>query len=128
MAMLFVGPAIADKRVALVVGNGTYRNVAPLDNPTNDARLLADTLHDLGFVLVGGDAQLDLDKAAFDRAVQDFGAQLQGADVGLFFYAGHGVQVRGTNYLIPVDANPTREADVDFQMLEPGPPLTTVQG
>jgi hypothetical protein len=119
MAMSFsAAPAIADKRVALVVGNGTYHNVARLDNPENDARLLADTLHDLGFALVGGGAQLDLDKAAFDRVVQDFGAQLQGADVGLFFYAGHGVQVRGTNYLIPVDANPTREADVDFQMLD----------
>jgi len=95
----FAAPALADKRVALVVGNGTYRNVAWLDNPANDARLVADTLHDLGFALVGGGAQLDLDKAAFDRVVQDFGAQLQGADVGLFFYARHGVQVRGTNYL-----------------------------
>src|ERR1700746_1036842 len=103
MATFIVAPAVADKRVALVVGNGTYRNVAHLDNPANDAKLVADTLRDLGFVLVGGDAQLDLDKAAFDRVVQDFGTQLQGADVGLFFYAGHGVQVRGTNYLIPVD-------------------------
>ena len=128
MAMLFVEPAIADKRVALVVGNGTYRNVARLDNPVNDAKLLADTLRDLGFALVGGDAQLDLDKASFDRAVQDFGAQLQGADVGLFFYAGHGVQVRGTNYLIPVDANPTREADVDFQMLDTNLVMRQMEG
>ena len=128
MAMLFVEPAIADKRVALVVGNGTYRNVARLDNPVNDAKLLADTLRDLGFALVGGDAQLDLDKASFDRAVQDFGAQLQGADVGLFFYAGHGVQVRGTNYLIPVDANPTREANVDFQMLDTNLVMRQMEG
>jgi uncharacterized caspase-like protein len=118
MAMFFVAPAFADKRVALVVGNGTYRNVAQLDNPANDARLLADTLRDLGFALVGGDAQLDLDKASFDRAVQDFGAQLQGADVGLFFFAGHGVQVRGTNYLIPVDGNTTLDAGVDFLMFD----------
>jgi len=128
MAMLFVEPAVADKRVALVVGNGTYRNVARLDNPANDARLLVDTLRDLGFVLVGGAAQLDLDKASFDRAVQDFGAQLQGADVGLFFFAGHGVQVRGTNYLIPVDANPTREADVDFQMLDTNLVMRQMEG
>jgi hypothetical protein len=53
-----------------------------------------------------------------DRAVQKFGDLLQGADVGLFYYAGHGVQVRGGNYLVPVDANPTRESDVDFQMLD----------
>jgi hypothetical protein len=128
MAMLFVEPAVADKRVALVVGNSTYRNVALLDNPANDARLLASTLRDLGFALVGGGAQLDLDKASFDRAVQDFGAQLQGADVGLFFYAGHGVQVRGTNYLIPVDANPTREADVDFQMLDTNLVMRQMEG
>jgi hypothetical protein len=128
VAMLFVEPAVADKRVALVVGNSTYRNVALLDNPANDARLLASTLRDLGFALVGGDAQLDLDKASFDRAVQDFGTQLQGADVGLFFYAGHGVQVRGTNYLIPVDANPTREADVDFQMLDTNLVMRQMEG
>src|SRR5215471_11870917 len=118
MAMcFFAAPAIADKRVALVVGNGTYRNVAWLDNPANDARLVADTLRDLGFALVGGGAQLDMDKASFDRAVQDFGAQLQGADVGLFFYAGHGVQVNGTNYLIPVDANleNAESENIDFE-------------
>jgi hypothetical protein len=124
----FTAPAAAEKRVALVVGNGTYRNFARLDNPINDAKLLADTLRDLGFALVGGDAQLDLDKASFDRVVQDFGAQLQGADVGLFFYAGHGVQIRDTNYLIPVDANPTREADVDFQMLDANLVLRQMEG
>lgn len=131
LVVLFVfggAPVHAEKRVALVIGNGAYRNVAQLDNPANDARLLADTLRELGFLLVGGDAQLDLDKAAFDRVVQDFGAQLQGADVALFFYAGHGVQVRGTNYLIPVDANPTREADVDFQMLDTNLVMRQMEG
>jgi uncharacterized caspase-like protein len=107
----------AETRVALVIGNSAYRNVAQLDNPANDARLLAETLRSLGFTLIGGGAQLDLDKPAFDRAVQTFGDRLAGADVGLFYYAGHGVQVRGENQLIPVDANPTKEADIDFQML-----------
>jgi uncharacterized caspase-like protein len=116
----FSPPAWAQTRVALVVGNSGYRNVSPLDNPANDARLLAETLRGLGFTLVGGGAQLDLDKAAFDRTVQDFGRRLAGADVGLFYYAGHGIQVRGENYLIPIDANPTKEADVDFQMLNSG--------
>lgn len=111
-------PAFADKRVALVVGNSAYQNVARLDNPKNDATLLADTLRDLGFLLVGGRAQADLDKNALDRAVQSFGRQIQDADVALFYYAGHGVQINGSNYLVPVDANPTREADVDFQMLD----------
>jgi formylglycine-generating enzyme required for sulfatase activity len=110
--------ALADKRVALVIGNSAYKNVTPLDNPAHDARLMADTLRALGFALVGGGAQLNLDKVGFDGAVQGFGSQLQGADVGLFYYAGHGLQVRGANYLVPVGANPTKEADVDFQMLD----------
>ena len=105
------------KRVALVIGNSTYRSVTRLDNPANDAKLIANALKSLGFKLVGGDAQLDLDKAGFDAAVQRFGDQLQGAEVGLLFYAGHGLELRGTNYLVPVNANPTREADVDFQMV-----------
>jgi Caspase domain len=121
-------PAFADKRVALVIGNSAYRNVGRLDNPANDAKLLSDTLRALGFTLVGGGAQLDLDKPAFDRTVQAFGAQLAGADVGLFYYAGHGVQVRGENYLIPVDANPTKEADVDFQMLDTNLVLRQMEG
>jgi hypothetical protein len=111
-------PAGFGRRVALVIGNSAYRNVTPLDNPANDARLLADTLRGLDFTLVGGDALRDLDKAGLDRAVQTFGTELEGADVGLFYFAGHGVQVRGANYLVPIDSNPAREADVDFQMLD----------
>lgn len=109
-------PAAAERRVALVVGNSAYKNITPLDNPSKDASLMAETLSTLGFTLVGGHAQLDLDKNAMDIAVQSFGRQVQGADVALFYYAGHGVQVAGSNYLVPVNANPTREADVDFQM------------
>ena len=82
----------------------------------------------LGFTLVGGGAQLDLDKAALDQAVQNFGRQVQGADVALFYYAGHGVQVRGSNYLVPVNANPTREADVDFQMVDVNLVLRQMEG
>jgi hypothetical protein len=106
------------KRVALVIGNANYRSVGRLANPANDARLIASALKSLGFELIGGGAQLDLDKADFDAAVQNFGNQLQGADVGLFYYAGHGLGLRGTNYLVPVSANPTREADLDFQMVD----------
>lgn len=123
-----VASASAEKRVALVVGNAAYVNVAPLTNSANDARLMAETLRGLGFALVGGAAQTDLDKAGFDTRVQQFGALLQGADVGLFYYAGHGVQVRGTNYLVPVGANPTREADIDFQMLDTNLVLRQMEG
>jgi TPR repeat protein len=124
----FASSAHAEKRVALVVGNSAYQNVARLDNPTNDASLIADTLKELGFALVGGGAQLNLEKAALDTAVQSFSKQIQGADVALFYYAGHGVQVRGSNYLVPINANPTREADVDFQMLDVGLVLNQMQG
>ena len=114
----FANPAAAEKRIALVIGNSAYRNITQLDNPKNDAALMAETLAGLGFALVGGKAQLDLDKPSLDIAVQTFGRQIQGADVALFYYAGHGVQVSGANYLVPVGANPTREADVDFQMVD----------
>ena len=86
LGLVLLAPAYAAERVALVVGNSSYQAVPKLDNPANDARL--------GFLLVGGSAQLDLDNAGFDHAVQAFGSALQGAEVGLFYYAGHGVQVR----------------------------------
>ncbi len=126
--LAFASPASAEKRIALVVGNSTYQNVARLDNPRNDASLMAETLTALGFTLIGSRAQLDLDKPALDNAVQTFGRQVQGADVALFYYAGHGVQVAGANYLVPINANPTREADVDFQMVDINLVLRQMQG
>jgi tetratricopeptide (TPR) repeat protein len=108
--------AHAEKRVALVIGNSAYRTVPALPNPTADARLIADTLSSLGFAIVGGGAQLDLDKAGFDEALRKFGTALTGADVALFYYAGHGVETHGLNYLVPVDAHPADEGDVFAQM------------
>ena len=128
LAVVFTSPAAAEKRVALVVGNSAYQSVPRLDNPRNDALLVADTLNRLGFTLVGGGAQVDLDKTQFDSVVQRFGNQLIGADVALFYYAGHGLQVRGTNYLVPVTANPTRETDVDFQMVDVALVLRQMEG
>jgi uncharacterized caspase-like protein len=128
LAVCSSAPAQAEKRVALVVGNSHYKNVTPLDNPVNDAKLMAETLRALGFVIVGGSAQLDLDKAQFDGVVQGFSDQIQGADVGLFYYAGHGLQVRGQNYLVPVGANPARETDVDFQMVDTALVLRQMEG
>src|SRR3978361_46354 len=128
LALVVAGPANAEKRIALVVGNSAYQNITRLDNPRNDAMLMAETLGALGFALIGGHAQLDLDKSALDIAVQNFGRQIQGADVALFYYAGHGVRVRGSNYLVPVSANPTREADVDFQMVDINLVLRQMQG
>ena len=107
--------AHAERRVALVIGNSAYKAVPALPNPTADAKLMSDTLLSLGFFVVGGGAQLDLDKAGFDKALADFGHELAGADVALFYYAGHGVETHGLNYLVPVDAHPLDEGDVFAQ-------------
>ena len=92
LGVVLLALAHVAERVALVVGNSSYQAVPELDNPANDAKLMAETLTRLGFTLVGRSAQLDLDKAG-----QAFGSALQGAELGLFYYAGHGVQVRGAN-------------------------------
>ena len=128
LALNAIGPAKAEKRIALVIGNSAYRSVARLPNPANDARLMATTLRNLGFTLVGGGAQIDLDKTQFENAVQKFGAEAQGADVGLFYYAGHGVQVRGKNFLAPVEANLAREADIYLQMVDAEAVLSQMEG
>jgi len=109
-----------EKRVALVIGNGAYKNISPLANPPNDAQLMAQTLSAVGFELVGGKALIDADKATTERAIRDFGRALAGGAVGLFYYAGHGVQVNGANYLIPVAANVTGEADIKYELVDAG--------
>ena len=125
---LFCSPAHAENRVALVIGNGAYHSVARLNNPINDASLMAETLSGLGFRLVGGGAQINLDKAGMDNAIASFGSQVVGANVALFYYAGHGLQIRNTNYLVPVSANPTREADVYVQMTDVAVVLSQMEG
>src|ERR1700761_2831704 len=81
LTLLLTAPAAAEKRVALVIGNSAYQNVSPLDNPVKDARLMADTLASVGFSLVGGGAQLDLDKNTMTKMLLDLGHKVQGADV-----------------------------------------------
>ena len=107
-----------EKRVALVIGNSRYRNIPALPNTANDARLIATTLTNLGFELVGGHALLDLSRPQFEQAIRSFGAQLPGSTVAVFYYAGHGLQIQGTNYLVPVEANPTKAADADFELID----------
>jgi len=109
---------IAGPRVALVIGNSNYRYVPKLPNPRNDARLIAETLRRVGFTLVGGGAQIDLDKPGLERALEKFSQQLQGASVTLFYFAGHGMQAEGENYLVPTSANPQRQSDVKLQTID----------
>jgi uncharacterized caspase-like protein len=106
---LTAGAAQAEKRVAFVVGNGTYKNVAPLPNPSVDAKAMASALRNVGFEVVEG-SNLTRDKMT--ERLLDFGKKAQGADVALFFYAGHGIAIGGTNYLLPIDADIKSEMDV----------------
>lgn len=105
----------AEKRVALVVGNSVYKHAGELTNPKNDAADMAFALRKLGFQVIDG---LDLDKAAFDRKIRDFAAALSNAAAGVFFYAGHGLQVSGKNYLVPVDAELTTAEALEFEMVQ----------
>lgn len=105
-------PAAAEKRVALVVGNSAYVNANPLPNPVHDAGEMAKALTEAGFEVIVGQ---DLDKSGFDGKIRDFARALDGADVALFFYAGHGLQVGGRNFLVPIDASMQKERDLDFE-------------
>ena len=98
-----------DKRVAFVVGNGAYRNVAALPNPAIDARSMAKVLRNVGFDVVEG---TNLTRDKMTEKLVEFGRKAAGADVALFFYAGHGIAINGTNYLLPVDADLKSEMDV----------------
>jgi uncharacterized caspase-like protein len=101
--------AKADKRVAFVVGNGAYKNVAALPNPAIDAKAMAKVLRNVGFDVVEG---TNLTRDKMTERLLEFGKKAEGADVALFFYAGHGIAINGTNYLLPVDADIKSEMDV----------------
>ncbi len=113
-----VGQALAEPRIALVIGNGGYSSITRLPNAVNDAKLIATTLSGLGFRVT----QLtDADQAGMKTAIAEFGRALRssGPDtVGLFYYAGHGVQSSGVNYLLPVNSAIHDEADLDLVGVE----------
>lgn len=104
--------ACAETRVALVVGNSAYQSAPPLANPLNDARDMSAALKEAGFTVVEA---LDADRRKFDGALRAFAEQLASADVAVFYYAGHGMQVGQQNYLVPVDAKLERERDLEFE-------------
>ena len=102
-------------RAALVIGNGDYRHAARLANPANDATDIAQALRKLGFDVTEG---RDLDKRGMEDKLREFGRKLDKADLALFFYAGHGMQVGGKNYLIPVDAKLERQGDLNLDTVD----------
>lgn len=122
-------PPIADsalgRRIALVIGNSAYASTAPLKNPKNDAELMAKTLTSVGFAVT---KVIDADQATMKRAMLDFGRKLNaGADVGLFYYSGHGVQVDGRNYLVPVGAAIRAGDEVPIESVDVGDFLKTME-
>ena len=108
--LLICQPAFAGKRVALVVGDSAYQNVPPLRNPANDAAMMEMTFRQAGFDVV--DARHDLSAQETRQALRQFADSAQDADIAVIYYAGHGVEVDGINYLIPVDARLERDNDV----------------
>jgi hypothetical protein len=99
-----------ERRTALVIGNGAYTNAPPLKNPPNDARDMAATLKAFGFNITSG---INVNQREMKRLIRDFGQALKAGGSGLFYYAGHGVQSKGHNYLIPIDADIQSEAEAE---------------
>jgi uncharacterized caspase-like protein len=106
--------AHAERRVALVIGNSGYEHVTKLTNPDNDAKGMAEKLASLDFEVVTG---TDLSLRDMRKTVREFIAKLEGADLALFFYAGHGLQVNGENYLVPIDAQLSSYVDLEFEAM-----------
>jgi uncharacterized caspase-like protein len=120
LALLPVARVAAEDRLALVIGNGGYVHVPPLTNPPNDARLAAEALKADGFKLIGGSALLNADRKSMESAIREFGKGLRSGAIGLFYYAGHGVQIDGENYLVPVGANVESASDVKYELVTVG--------
>ena len=104
----------AERRLALVIGNADYQNAAPLVHPVRDAAEVAAVLEKLGFAV---DLQTDLDERSMQDALRNFGYAAPSADVALVFFSGHGIQVGGVSYLLPVDAVLRRERDLVYEAL-----------
>jgi len=117
LTIMMAAPADAapDRRVALVIGNGAYKNAVTLPNAPKDARAIADKLRQLGFVVVEG---IDLTQDGMTGKLKEFNRELNSAQVGMFYYAGHGMQISGENYLLPIDAALKNERDVDFETMK----------
>src|SRR5258708_11568145 len=105
----FSQPAFAEKRVALVMGNSAYQSVNPLANPKNDSEAMSAVLKNAGFDVV--ELKRDLNASEMRRALRDFSGAVRDADVAIVYFAGHGIEIDGTNYVIPVDA--VLERDID---------------
>src|SRR5215510_10062919 len=113
-------PVSAETRIALVIGNNAYDDLGRLNNPVNDAKLMTRSLRQLGFEVV---EHADADEKVMKRAIQDLGRRIERAGrdtVSVFYYAGHGLQVNGVNYLVPIKARLQRLSDVEIEAVDAG--------
>ena len=117
--------ALADKRVALVIGNSGYKSVPKLANPENDAAAIGLLLRKAGFDAV--DVRQNLDNAAMRRAMRDFSEGTGDADIAVVFFAGHGIEIGGTNFLVPVDSALKRDIDVEDEAVSLDRVLTLLE-
>jgi uncharacterized caspase-like protein len=118
--------AVAENRIALVIGQSNYRAVVALPNPANDAKAVSQLLSEAGFEVLGA---ADLSQSEMREKLSDFAAQVaaKGPDtIALVFYAGHGLQIDGENFLVPVDVDPKREADIPLQAVRLNDILNTL--
>jgi len=113
--VLSAGLASAERRVALIIGNSTYKNVQPLANPAKDAAAVGALFKKAGFEVV--ESKLDLGNTAMRRAIREFTGTAKNADIAVVYYAGHGIEFDGTNYLIPVDAELASDVDVEDETI-----------
>jgi uncharacterized caspase-like protein len=105
------------RRHALVIGNSRYRFIPTLSNPANDATDMAETLKSMGFTVT---LKVDATQRAMETEILKFGRQLRKGGVGLFYFAGHGVQVDGRNYLVPIDADVVSPSDIKYETVDAG--------
>jgi uncharacterized caspase-like protein len=117
MSWIFVASptiALAEKRVALILGNSAYEHSTPLRNPVNDANALSKAFSRMGFKVIQG---VDQNKLEMDNQIQLFSENLKGTELAVFFYAGHGIQLNFKNYLVPVDFNPQVDTNLISQLI-----------
>lgn len=120
LGMICVLPITAlssqDNRIALIIGNGAYES-SPLRNPVNDANDMAGALRKLGFSVT---LRINADQRGMETSIDEFGLQLRSGATGLFYFAGHGMQVKGINYLIPIGANIQTASDTRYEAVDAG--------
>ena len=126
LVLIAAASAHAERRVALVVGNSAYKHADYLPNPTKDARAMAEKLKQSGFDVVSAD--YDAENLEFKRAIRHFEDIATGADIAVVFYAGHGLEINGVNYLIPVDAKLASDRDVEDEAIALGRLVESVEG